>query len=363
MARTIPGEGEPVVSSDQDFGPRDDRPIAAHEEGLGRIGVHVLTEFVFCPRSGMFVYEEGRADTGEESDGPPRLDYIPDYHRPLIEEALSRIWREIWRFLTFAPPVALAIALVGMFLDGWVALALALSCLFFVPWLCRLLEPIPTLSERLRAAQNAVPTDPNPALGGMQDVNWWGLIAAGYEPIKCRESYRDDSLGLAGRPWRLLCRGQVRIPVFRKSKGDPQLFPQHYVRMAAYSHLIQVSEGAQVPFTVVLFGYGYDGVVLFCDQHDHKRMLSSLATAHQIVEAAITTGEPPDQPERPAVCRNCWYGLPRTHWPGKTEIVVHGELFKAYLAQGQDGRMYHSICGDRYRWVAPHDEARAKGLL
>ena len=65
------------------------------------IGVHVLTEFIFCPRAGVIAFEQKRIDSGEEIDGAPRLDYLPDFEIELIEAALQKTWSGIWALLTW----------------------------------------------------------------------------------------------------------------------------------------------------------------------------------------------------------------------------------------------------------------------
>ena len=56
-----------------------------------KLGVHVLTEFMFCPRAGVMEYEREREDSGEQIDRVARLDYMPDYTVSLIEAEMNRI--------------------------------------------------------------------------------------------------------------------------------------------------------------------------------------------------------------------------------------------------------------------------------
>ena len=43
------------------------------------IGVHVLTEFVFCARAGLCIYEENLDDPGQDPLIEPSTDYMPRY--------------------------------------------------------------------------------------------------------------------------------------------------------------------------------------------------------------------------------------------------------------------------------------------
>jgi len=346
-----------------------DEDIEGYREENDRmeLGVHVLSEFVFCRRAGVIAYEEGGQDSGEERGETPRLDYLPDYEIRLIEEGLKERWGQVWCFLTYAPPVALVIVLVGMFVDWLIAAAIGVSSGFPVWWLVRVLQEIATLSRRLETAKSAQGEEPDLTVRAVQDVNWWKMIKAGFEPVPCSEPYRDHSLGLVGKPWRVLQRGSMRIPVFRKREGDATIFKQHYIRMAAYCELIRACEGAEAPYGVVLFGREYGGVALVPEKEDRENMLSSLREAQKIIRGVQTRRRLPGEPKKVGVCKGCPWGRPRVYRKGKTETVLAGKTLTARLTKGLDKQVYHSTCGDRYgnsqrQWVPLHRKAEEKGL-
>ena len=82
------------MSDSYSGGSHSDADMAA-QDATPWIGVHVLTEFIFCPRAGLIAFEQQRIDPGEEIDGAPRLDYLPDFEIELIEAALQKTWSGI----------------------------------------------------------------------------------------------------------------------------------------------------------------------------------------------------------------------------------------------------------------------------
>ena len=326
------------------------------------IGVHVLTEFVFCPRAGVIAFEQRRIDTGEEIDGSPRLDYLPDFEIELIEVALQKTWSGIWALLTWTPPVVLITGIAGFLLD-W---RLWLILVAFGVWLFRRLfvhlRDVLKLSARLRAARAATPKEPDPDSTESQPVNWWSLLKCGFTPVEYQDPHEDASWHLAGKPWRVLHKGAHRIPVFRKRWGKAEVYPQNVARMAAYCHVIEKAEGSSAPYGIILFGNGYDGVTIPNSAGNQESFRQALTRARRLVEAVQTEGLMPDLPVRSTVCHACRLGLPRVYRKGITDTELDGRQLPAYRTRGEDRRVYHSICGDRFRWVPPHDVAAARGL-
>ena len=82
------------VSGSQ-FGRSGSDPSMTATAETPQIGVHVLTEFVFCPRAGVVAFEQERDDSGQDIDTPPRLDFLPDFSVRLIEDTLQKTWNRI----------------------------------------------------------------------------------------------------------------------------------------------------------------------------------------------------------------------------------------------------------------------------
>lgn len=326
------------------------------------IGVHVLTEFMFCPRAGLITFEQQRPDTGEELDESPRLDYLPDFSIDLIERSLQETWSDIWRTLTWSPPVALAAFIAAMIVDWRIAFLLVVAGAYLAGRLVPKLKRVAELSDRLRKAKEALPREPDPASDEMQPVNWWELLKAGFSPQQYEDAHEIPEWHFAGRPWRVLVKGSLRIPVFRKRRGEARIRPQHRARMAAYCHLVENAEGGESPYGVVLFGNGHDGITVPNTRESRELFENALRSVRQLIEDVKDSGTIPDAPSSASLCRACPLGRPRSHQRGKTETELDGRVYEPYRAQGEDDVWYHSTCGDRFGWLPPHDRAEEKGL-
>lgn len=336
---------------------------SAEESETPQLGVHVLSEFLFCTRAGLLAWEERREDSGKELD-EPNLDYLPRYDLPEIEQFLERILNDIWQDLAIGTGLlALVFLMSGQWglggPDGlWAALAVGVVIAPMVHHGRR----VARLVVRRRQALRAEAKEPDFAESERPAVDWWELLAAGFESVAYKESLYDEDIRLGGRPWRVLRRGPLRIPVFRKRQGIARLHEQHIVRMAAYCHLLEVAEGGESPYGVILDGESYRAVAL--PNHDEARaaLREALATARTVMTAARDRGKTPDAPGDKHLCSACPWGRPVVHRPGETETVVAGRPQRVHASSGPDGRLYHSRCGDRYGWTPPHSLAHSMRL-
>lgn len=326
------------------------------------IGVHVLSEFVFCPRAGVLTFEMGVEDTGEERDHVPPLDYLPDFELELIEERLQHAWQQVARLTAAAVAVGLVLWGAAVAIDPVFYLVLLASGGWFLKAVIEQGKAIVTHARLREAALHAHPQVPDPESDQLQAVNWWSLLKAGFTPIEYAGAHRDTEWRLAGRPWRVLELGSLRIPVFRKVWGEPELYPQHFVRMAAYCRVIEQSEGGRSPYGIILFGHGYDGCTVPHSEPHRQTLREELDKAGQLLAAVQQHNQRPDTPRSLTVCKGCPLGKPRVHIPGKTEIKINGHVRPAHTTKGTDRKPYHSPCGDRFDWVPPHELAVTKGI-
>jgi hypothetical protein len=262
----------------------------AAEESTPWIGVHVLTECIFCPRAGLIAFEQKQIDSGQDIDGAPRLDYLPDFGIEEIEAALQKTWSQIWALATWASPVAL-MAWIAMRVVGW------WMWLIFLPWavwfvrkLLLLFRDVVKLSASLRAAQAAATKEPDPDATRSEPVNWWSLLKSGFTPVEYEDPHEDMSWHLAGKPWRVLHKGSQRIPVFRKRSGKAEVYLQHIVRLTAYCHVVEKAEGNSAPYGVILFRDGYDGVTIPNSAENRELLCRELAEARRLLEAVQRRG-------------------------------------------------------------------------
>ena len=233
---------------------------------------------------------------------------------------------------------------------------------------------IKTLKRRRDQALNAVPREPDQDLQKEQPVNWWELLKSGFESISYRSSQddrgtlRDEKWKLAGRPWRVLRRGDLRIPVFLMRRGN-SLYPQHSARMAAYCHLLERCEGGKSPYGVILYTTYlfrkteiYDGIAIPNAPSTRKRFHNALLEARRIITTESQSNSKQSMPKHTAACLSCPYGKPILYQQGKTDTQLNGVKLPAFLATDDDQMDYHSVCGDRFRWLPPHRRAKDKGL-
>lgn len=326
------------------------------------IGIHVLSEFVFCPRAGVLSFEMGYDDTGEEQDHVPPLDYLPDFELELIEERLQQEWQDVGRHLGYGIAVGLVILGATVFVHLVFGVVLFAGGGWLMAKVIRQGKIILELSKRRDAALRAKPHLPDSDSETLQAVNWWALLKAGFTPVEYAGPHRDADWRLLGRPWRVLEMGSLRIPVFRKLWGTPELYPQHFVRMAAYCRVIEQAEGGRSPYGIVLFGHGHDGCTVPNIEVHREKLREALAKARRLVDAVRKEGQTVEAPLSLAVCAGCHLGLPREHVPGKTEITINGRVLPAKCTKGADKKNYHSPCGDRFNWVPPHELAMAKEI-
>ncbi len=324
-----------------------------------RIGVHVLSEYVFCGRAGALAIESETEDDGEE--GPrlgPRLDHFCyDYDEVLFNEAIRADWGRLRRWLTWLAPAIFMPFAAWRLHSVMAALVVSFPACFLA---AKILEAVGALFTHIRArniyrAATAATIDMAPT--NLIKVDWWSLRKAGFDCHKPLDAYRNENL--VGRPWRVLVKDTMwRIPVIRKHRGEAVCRPQHIVRAAAYCQLIEMCEGGRAPFAVLLFGGAFDCVIIpnnFTSQRELAQALDAFSEFLRTFEGGRFI---PDIPEGNR-CKGCPWGRPipfdeptilkgQTLWPLRIERINKGE--------------FHCICGDRFNFVPEHaDIKRLRG--
>ena len=232
-----------------------------------RVRVRTLGEFVFCPRAGLLSHASADEED-EPTDERMNLNFLPEYSLTLIEEQLAVQLGRLARWAAWAAGgFFLVVVAVLNELPPMVPLALAVPTVLCVRKSLHALSAVVTLGDRRRDALAATPAEPPADLADDSPVRWWDLLKAGFESVPYLEPLFDEDLNLAGKPWRVLNRGSLRIPVIRLPAdnyhaGRYWVYEQHRVRLAAYARLLAACEGGQTPYAVVLFGGSYDGVAV-----------------------------------------------------------------------------------------------------
>ncbi len=324
--------------------------------GSPEVGVHVLSEHVFCPRAALLARESGDDSGDEEPTLGPRLDWMGDYDEHRFAEALHSAYGDLRLWFTLMAPAMLLVIILWFSFTPIVGLAATLPLFYLVTKSWETLLLIIQLVRERALFQAAVPAtiDLNPQ--EITKVNWWSLRKAGFDCLK-PDQLRDPGERLKGRPWRELIKGrQLRIPVVRKHRGERVWGPQHIVRMMAYCRLIESCEGGSAPFGILMFAESYDCLIIpntAAHQADFQRSLAAVREFLQI----HASGESIPAPPRDNRCSGCHLGQPRRHTMG-SETILNGVVVEAARTRANNGIIYHCTCGDRFKDVVPpHDYA------
>lgn len=330
---------------------------------LSRVRVRTLGEFVFCPRAGVLSHASVDEED-EPTDERMNLNFLPEYSLTLIEEQLAVQLRRLARWAAWAAGgLFLVVVAARNGLPPVVPLALAVPTALCVWKSLQALSAVVRLGDRRREAMSATPTEPPADLTDDTRVRWWELLKAGFESVPYLEPLFDGESGLAGKPWRVLKRGPLRIPVIRLPAdnyhaGRYWVYEQHRVRLAAYAGLLAACEGGRTPYGVVLFGGSYDGVAVPVIPAEAVR--AKLDEFRRTLDLE-SMGVPTPPPANPKVCSGCPLGLPRVVTAADRKDEALGR--KLHVVTGPDGRAYHSECGDRFGWTPPHHDAVRKRLI
>ncbi len=305
-------------------GPRKpSRMLATRDEPW--VSVSLLAEYVYCARAGVIQHETAEEDTGEEQDRYHAARSKP----PKVFYTLGQIRRELERLqknlLVFA--LGTAFSVIGYLFRPMFALAIVICIVFLAIYGGQWLDIY--FSHYLKA-KNARAVVPDANHTESQAVQWWSLVNAGFQPTKPQDQYRDIQWHLAGCPWRVLVKGDLRIPVFKKRprrQGEERLFKQHYARMAAYCHLLEKCEGAKSPYGIVLFGDTLAGMTVPNAPGSNKAFHDGLVGARATL-AKLHDDEYIPHPDS-KTCKNC----PHSKRDRATE---------------------ESVCGTRFNWTPPN---------
>ncbi|MBY0587213.1 PD-(D/E)XK nuclease family protein [bacterium] len=360
-----PEELKRVSRSDSTAPVEEPKPSKLDDEDRGgraasrRISVHALGQMAFCPRSAVLALERGDQEDPEEQ--LPRLDYLPNFDLARIEESLKVQVRWLLVAVTFL--VMLLVPLVfGMWwgepLVIYPSLGIVVGLLW---WIANLAEDVLILSQRRHAALNATAKEPSPRIDAVQEISWWEMIRAGFEPAKYERPFQHPLLPLEGSPWRVLQRDSLRIPVVRSNaqrlgnrKGE--VFEKHCMRLAAYAVLLETTDHVQSPYGLVFLNDDHRGLAVPITQHD-KDSVHEAAERFRLLLKQMDAGEAePARPENESHCRTCPYGQP-VHLNDSEESQLNADGQDVFVILDHSDRRFHSNCGNRFRWIPPHAKA------
>ena len=319
------------------------------------LGAHVACVACFCPRAAVLAHHRGADDRGQDLDYTPPLDYLPNYDTEEIEQTVQQCWGDVQFVLLGLFLVFVLAVVLGTAVDARLWLLFVVACLWGARSLYITFTDIITLHRRLRQAIQADAARPIEEYDEPQPVNWWRLIRSGLTPVEYDDPHEDPQLRGAGRPWRVLHDGSLRIPVFRKWSGKHELSDQHLARIAAYCHLIETAEGGRSPYGIVLFGDDVLGMTVPNIERNQNRFHEGLRTERDVTRTKTSAPHLVATPPT-SHCRQCPLGKPRRHRT-VSPIADGSSVGDVFRTRAKDGRLYHSPCGDCFRWVPPHAKA------
>ncbi|PSN15941.1 hypothetical protein C7293_04840 [filamentous cyanobacterium CCT1] len=332
-----------------------------------------MTEFIFCPRAGLITFETKQEDDDNDDrelqgQQKAQLTYRPYYSLRPIEESLEKALNDLRRLPKLAGGTALVSFLLLLLtgaLQAWL-LALVIPALILIFGTFNAYPRISYFGKLRDMARKALPREPDPQSVDNTAINWWSLLAAGFDSVPYRDTLKDHSWRVAGKPWRVLRKGSLRIPVWRRrgeAENQAKIRGQHYARMAAYCRLIEKAEGGSSPYGIILFGNSYDGIAIANNQGSRSAFHKGLREARQVIKGKQRWERDPSPPSTGTICSSCPLGKPFTYRPGESDNRPGRLNTSPHLAFGDDGRAYHSECGDRFQWIPPHQKAFAKRLI
>ena len=314
-----------------------------------QLNASTIAEFVFCPRAGLLTYESGQQKEDEEL---PALGLLPWYERDAIEEAYAEKSRALVWLMIFWAVGLVILCLIPLFrspLFPMVVIAYTVLCSYCAIVIHRDWRE---LGRRLRAANSPSVCNLDLNSKTSQVVDWWGLLNAGYE-VREPKPLKDPEWRVSGKPKRILHKGSMAIPVHHIKNVEGRLSPQHIVRVMIHCHLIGMSEGATVPFAIILFGNSYQGTTVPNNRKHREQFYDALRRVRAMLLEARTGQADPSEPRTKSICRACPYGRSRPVSRGERTLSHGHPLTPLRLIRGQSVR--HCDCGDRFDWMPPHE--------
>ena len=335
------------------------------------IGVHTLSEFVFCPRAGIISHEQKKDDSGVDT-GFVDLSDSPNYDIGMLTEERRAIIKRVEQFTFGLLGGTIATLVFGMspkpFLGFLCLLVLVPAAIFLAIRVSRDLKRYFQIKKQL--AEYESQNEQTPKLEERIEVIPWYSLLKSFDVEKCHDLLLDEELGIAGTPWKLLHREKATLPVFfsrrpsaaEDGENDPTqwLKPKHFVRMHAYCHLIKKSTGKNSPCGIIVFAGTLDAIAINFQKDeaaDHK-LNEALFFARQNL-AEFKEHEKVGVPAT-HTCIRCRFGRPKLYRLEPGAALRNGKSVRPTLhkivVEGE-AKTFHSVCGDFFKWIPPHETA------
>ncbi len=316
--------------------------------------VHAIAESVFCPRAGILAHENQQQ---EDDDEPPSLYTLPKYELAAIEQMLrelkERCLKEVWRFLGLALLGPLMAAL-GQY---WALVLIGIAMVYYSHRILNLVADGIELFKRRNAALQARCEIPDPDSDMLQSINWFGLLNHGFESQRLRDPLRDPAWQVEGRPWRILRKGSLVIPVFHTKSNLDRPRDQHFAKIMAYCRLVEAAYNVECPYGVILTRDDHSGFAVPNIAKYRRNFHDSLVEFRAMAKESDSPGTEQTIPYSPDACEYCPLGQPQAVALGK-RVRRHDALLPIIVLRDDHGREFRCDCGDRFEWKPPHASSR-----
>ena len=318
------------------------------------VHVHTLGEFAYCPLAGLLAYKQQGQNKFDEPVRIPNLGFEPIFEHALLVAERHRLGKALAINSSAFFVVMLTLILIAKFTSPMLGVSLSISTLPLVIALVRGIQSLVNILAQLETYQHCLPQEIDFSNKTIQSVTWWGLVKSGLRTTVRREPLEDRESALVGKPNRVLeDNGIGHFPVIvhrHSAKSELKVSQSHLIKLAAYSHLIQVNEDANADWGIVIDSETLEGFAVPISNQQLEGMNRQLVELHSLLGSGGSVAKPPEWK-----CRKCHRGKPRKYVAGLTETIVHGIQVIPRLSLNATGQEVHSDCGDENKWIPPHE--------
>ncbi len=335
--------------SDDELGSRQPSRMRA-VAGDPWLKVHAVAEYIFCPRAGILAHENHHDDDDEEQ---PSLYTLPKYELEAIERALielrERCVKEVWIFVVLAlcGPVGVLIK------QYWALVFIGIGMVYYSQRILNLVADGTELLKRRNLALRGRCEEPDPDSDILQSINWFGLLNLGFESIRLHEPLRDPAWQLEGKPWRVLKKGSLVIPVFHTKSNLDRPRDQHTAKIMAYCRLVEVSFNVECPYGIILTREDCSGFSIPNMAKFRRGFHNEFIEFRNLARESDSIGSERPIAYNPDACEYCPLGEPHAVRSGK-RVRRHGAPLPIVVLRDSRGKELRCDCGDRFEWKPPH---------
>ncbi len=301
------------------------------------LSVHAIAEYTFCPRAGLIAFEN-KCGVDDES---PAFDTLPRFELQAIDQAIAKSATRLLLWLCAMIGVALTRPVFGPSPWLWV---LVLGLL--AQPISKTFNSLRELMHRRRVAMACRCAEPNPRSTDQQRVNWFGLLNLGFESRSVGEPLRDRDWKIEGKPWRILHKGSLSIPVFRTRSPQDAPRESQIVKIMAYCHLSSLVFGIECPYGIILTDADYGGFAVPNCERFQRNFHNNLIALRDLVQA-VQRHEEKSVAFDAFKCAHCPLGKPRPNSLGRSLQQIGVPLLANLGGTSSD-------CGHRFTWRPPY---------